>query len=86
MLLLIYIGILLAILFVGYVCVNTVMGSIEARKSALTKNYHDLLVIERNKVKIAERGLRQIANGISGNPVLEAQVILDDISNVKEIV
>jgi hypothetical protein len=38
-----------------------------------------------NKVKIAERGLRQIANGVSGNPVVEAQVVLDDIDNIRAI-
>lgn len=37
------------------------------------------------KIKIAEHGLRKIANGVAGNPALEAQVILDDIENVKAI-
>jgi hypothetical protein len=41
--------------------------------------------ITASKLAIAERGLRKIANGVAGNPALEAQVILDDIEEVKAI-
>lgn len=35
----------------------------------------------RAQAKIAERALRQIANGTSGNPTYEAQIALDEINN-----
>lgn len=56
-----------------------------------TKSGKELKTVTRerdvavSRVRTAEHGLREIANGISGNPALTAQVTLDDMSNVKEI-
>ena len=63
----------------------TVVGSFQVNRDAKIKSLTAERNAEEKKVQIAERGLRQIANGISGNPVIDAQVTLDDISNVKEL-
>jgi len=61
------------------------VGSFQVKRDAKIKSLTAERNAEERKVQIAERGLRQIANGISGNPVIDAQVTLDDISNVKEL-
>jgi hypothetical protein len=88
MLILIYIIIALAVVGVGAVIGN---GIVESRRLS-TLGYKEKFIQEQvahgitaSKLNISERGLRKIANGVAGNPALEAQVVLDDIENVKAI-
>lgn len=79
---------LIFVVFVVFVIVflaGLVIDSIQRRRDKNLKAMEFDVNLANKRVAIAERGLRQIANGISGNPVLEAQIILDDISNVREL-
>lgn len=45
-------------------------------------DYKSVARHERAKRMVAERAIREIASGSSGNPVLTAQLALDDIGNL----
>jgi hypothetical protein len=72
MLAFLYVLIIVAVVF-------GVVGIVNALVNARTKGAKTA----RQQVAVAERTLRSIANG-SGNPVLEAQIALDEISNLYE--
>lgn len=80
--LLTFIVCLAALVLVGYLVVGFV-GNRNSNTAVNARSYAAQLKVEKRKVAVLSKALRNIANGTSGLPVLDAQNALDELEQLE---